>query len=218
MDFQDQTARFATESTITPKWTPLNTRLHRYYGPIRHPLAFGPLPGLAGYRAYLAPAISRRGEEGFSSCWACPCHRAVASTPPKWNSRIGQISATHAAFTLTVAGSALGAFHFRGHIYVHFCYGPMTRAFPKEMPVDRLQGLGFPPPCYPSYGLLTLPRQVYPLLNTPALAGRTTVRASFPAYGSREALNITSMPVASSYTQPSPASHHRFVPLPGQGR
>jgi hypothetical protein len=134
------------------KWTPLNTRLHSQYGPIRHPLAFGPLPGFAGYRTYLAPAISRRGEEGFSSCSACPCHRAVASTPPKWNSRIDQISATNAAFTLTVVGSALGAFHFRGHIYVHFCYGPMTRAFSKEMPVDRLQSLGFPPPCYPSYG------------------------------------------------------------------
>src|ERR1044072_4088517 len=55
------------------------TRLHRYYGPIRHPLSFGPLPGLAGYRAYLAPAISRRGEEGFSSCLAFPFHRALDS-------------------------------------------------------------------------------------------------------------------------------------------
>ena len=31
----------------------------------------------------IAPAISRRDEEGFSSCSACPCHRAVASTPPR---------------------------------------------------------------------------------------------------------------------------------------
>ena len=30
-----------------------------------------------------APPISRRDEEGFSSCLACPCHRAVASTPPR---------------------------------------------------------------------------------------------------------------------------------------
>ena len=59
------------------------TPLHRYYGPIRHPLAFGRLPGVAGYTAYLAPAISRRDEEGFSSCSACPCHRAVTSTPPR---------------------------------------------------------------------------------------------------------------------------------------
>src|SRR5215468_1765354 len=44
------------------------TRLHRYCGPIRHPPAFSPLPGFAGYSAYLAPAISRWDVEGFSSC------------------------------------------------------------------------------------------------------------------------------------------------------
>jgi hypothetical protein len=59
------------------------TPLHRYCGPSRHPLVFGRLPGFAGYTAYPAPAISRRDEEGFSSCSACPCHRAVASTPPR---------------------------------------------------------------------------------------------------------------------------------------
>ena len=48
------------------------TPLHRYYGPSRHPLVFGRLPGFAGYTAYLAPTISRRDEEGFSSCLACP--------------------------------------------------------------------------------------------------------------------------------------------------
>ncbi len=40
------------------------------------------------------------GREGFSSCLACPCHRAVASTPPRSRCRIGQISAPHAAFAL----------------------------------------------------------------------------------------------------------------------
>src|SRR5204863_2459453 len=113
------------------------TPLPRYSGPSRHPLVFGRLPGVAGYTAYLAPAISRRGEEGFSSCSACPCHRAVASTPPKWTNRISQISASHAAFALTVAGSAFGDFHFRGHVYVHLDYRPMTCASPKETPVDR---------------------------------------------------------------------------------
>ena len=44
--------------------------------------------------------ISRRDEEGFSSCLACPCHRAVASTPPRQRCRIGQISAPHVAFAL----------------------------------------------------------------------------------------------------------------------
>lgn len=59
------------------------TPLHRHYGPSRHPLVFSRFPGFAGYTAYLAPAISRRDQEGFSSCSACPCHRAVASTPPR---------------------------------------------------------------------------------------------------------------------------------------
>ncbi len=29
----------------------------------------------------------------------------------------------------------------------------MTRNLPKEGFVDRLQNFGFPPPCYPSYGV-----------------------------------------------------------------
>src|SRR5258706_8788883 len=49
------------------------------------------------------------------------------------------------------AGSALGSNHFRGHIRVHCRYGPAARGLPKEDLVDRLQGLGFPPPCYPNY-------------------------------------------------------------------
>ena len=49
-------------------------------------------------RTYLAPAISRRGETGFSSCSVCPCHRAIAITPPKWIGRVNQSSTFHAAF------------------------------------------------------------------------------------------------------------------------
>jgi len=30
-------------------------------------------------------------------------------------------------FRPTVAGSAFGSLHFRGHIHVHFRYGPLTR-------------------------------------------------------------------------------------------
>ena len=59
------------------------TPLHRYYAPFRHPLAVGRFPGVAGYTAYLAPAISGRDEEGFSSCLAHPCHHAVGFTPPE---------------------------------------------------------------------------------------------------------------------------------------
>jgi len=59
------------------------TQLHHYYEPRRHRLIFGRLPGVAGYTTYLAPPISRWDEDGFSSCLACPCHRAVPTTPPK---------------------------------------------------------------------------------------------------------------------------------------
>ena len=46
-------------------------------------------------------------------------------------------------------------FHFRSHFYVHLHYGPLTRNHPIDDSVDRLHGLGYPPPCYPSYKTLT---------------------------------------------------------------
>src|SRR3974390_3742656 len=76
------------------------TPLHRSYRPIRHSLAFAGFPGLSGYTIDLAPVISHPGREGFTNHSMCPCHRAVASTPPRWECRIGQISAPHAAFAL----------------------------------------------------------------------------------------------------------------------
>jgi hypothetical protein len=90
------------------------TPLPRYSGPSRHPLVFGRLPGVAGYTAYLAPAISRRDEEGFSSCSACPCHRAVASTPPR-------CTAVSVSVRLLMLPSPFGGrlgprgYFFRGH-------------------------------------------------------------------------------------------------------
>ena len=65
--------------------------------------------------------------------------------------RIDQISMSHAAFTLTVAGSAPGYTHFRGHLRVRSRYGLVIRNHPSDGVVDRLQSLGFPPLCYPSY-------------------------------------------------------------------
>ena len=41
------------------------TPLRRYYGPGRHLLVFGRFPGVAGYTAYLAPAIFSPGRGGF---------------------------------------------------------------------------------------------------------------------------------------------------------
>src|SRR5262249_19668962 len=76
------------------------TPLRRSYGPIRHPLAVVRFLGCADYTIYLAPAISLRDEEGSSSSSACPCHRAVASTPPRRRCRPGQLPAPHAAVAL----------------------------------------------------------------------------------------------------------------------
>jgi hypothetical protein len=73
-----------------------------------------------------APPISRRDEEGLSSCLACPCHRAVASTPPEWKTPHQSVCVDPCCFRLPVEGSAPGSFHFRGQICVHFRYGPMT--------------------------------------------------------------------------------------------
>jgi hypothetical protein len=58
------------------------TPLPRYYEPKRHRLAVSRFPGVSGYTAYPAPPLARWGEDGFTSCPTCPCHRAVPTTPP----------------------------------------------------------------------------------------------------------------------------------------
>src|SRR5882724_3039489 len=89
------------------------TPLHRYYGPSRHPLVFGRLPGFAGYTAYLAPTISRRDEEGFSSCFVLV---AVLSLPPRRGEHpYRSVFGCSCGLRPPVEGSALGDTHFRGH-------------------------------------------------------------------------------------------------------
>jgi hypothetical protein len=74
------------------------TPVLRYYEPIHHRLAVSQFPGLAGYMTYPAPPISPWGEDGFSSCLPCPCHRAVPNTPPGASHRFSQFATIHAAF------------------------------------------------------------------------------------------------------------------------
>jgi len=130
------------------------TPLHCYSGPSRHPLVFGRLPGFAGYTAYLAPTISRRDEEGFSSCSACPCHRAVTSTPPRWTSVSVSL---RLLMQPSPSGWRLGprGYSFSRPQRVHFYYGPVTRSLPWGDFVDRLQSFSFHHLCYPNYGALT---------------------------------------------------------------
>ena len=111
---------------------------------------------VSGYTAYLAPPISRRDEDGFSSCSARPCHRAVATTPPEWpvEARGGRACSLRPQ----LAGSASGTCSFRGHLCVHSRCGPVTRSpsrrwlcrwaslirFPSWLP-SKLRGFWFFP-------------------------------------------------------------------------
>ena len=83
-------ARLLCSTGVTP--------LRRYYEPSRRRLVFGRFPGSPGYTTYLAPPISRRDEDGFSSCSTCPCHRAAPNHPAGVIDRLGQPAACHAAF------------------------------------------------------------------------------------------------------------------------
>ena len=86
--------------------------LHRYYGPSRHPLVFGRLPGFAGYTAYPAPAISRWDEEGLLQLLSMSLSPCCRFHPAEVNSRIGQISAVHVAFALRLQARPSGTFTF----------------------------------------------------------------------------------------------------------
>jgi hypothetical protein len=83
-----------------------------------------------------------------------PCCR---SHPARVVRRVSQCATAHAAFTFPVAGSASGAAHVRGHRCVRLRYRLETRHHPAEGVVERLQEVGFPAPCAPSYRTLAFP-------------------------------------------------------------
>jgi hypothetical protein len=64
--------------------THLSTSLpSAHYRPLRHPLVVPPTSRCLRLYGFVSPPISQRDEEGFSSCFGHPCHRAVAITPPE---------------------------------------------------------------------------------------------------------------------------------------
>ncbi len=72
--------------------------------------------------------LSWRDEEGFSSCSICPCHRTVPTTPPECH--VASVSPRHAMLPSPRSrGLGLRIFIlFRGHLWVYFRYGPVTRS------------------------------------------------------------------------------------------
>lgn len=91
------------------------TPLSRYYRPIRHPLVVSRFPGVSGYTAYPASALSSRDEEGFSSSALDSRPRAVANHPAGAARRVNGFAA-ECSLHPTGAGSASGATHFRGRL------------------------------------------------------------------------------------------------------
>ena len=83
-----------------------------------------------------------------------PCRR---SHPARVVRRVSQCATAHAAFAFPVAGSASGAAHLRGHLCVRLRYSLETRHHPTDGVVERLQEVGFPSPCSPSYRALAFP-------------------------------------------------------------
>ena len=140
---------------------------------------------------------------GMSLSPCCRFHPAEVKEPHRSGFRL-----PHAAFALPVGGSAFGATHFSRPLCAFTCSSLRpgdSSSFPEGDVVDRLQSLGLPPLCYPSYGTSDfLPRQAFLLLNMPAFAGHTTGQAGFPASGSRTRLHA----VFRGLSTPSAVSEH----------
>src|SRR5450631_845502 len=74
-------ATLLQRTAITPSTSCLTQRVH----PTDPSATLSPFPDfpVSPVIRFPAPPISRRGEEGFSSCSVHPCHRAVATAPPE---------------------------------------------------------------------------------------------------------------------------------------
>jgi hypothetical protein len=119
------------------------------------PSRLRPLSRVAGYTAYLAPPISRRDEEGLSSCLARPCHHAVDNHPAGVAHRISLFAMIHAAFAKTLPARPPRLKVSRPPL-VRLRYGLVTRRHPYDGSSVGFRILVSPlQPCYPSYGAPT---------------------------------------------------------------
>ena len=136
-----QTAGLLRSTEITP--------LRGYYEPLRNPLVFHRLPGCPVIRLPCSADFAT-GRGGFLQLLSVSLPSCCRSHPARVARRYSQFATIHAAFTLQLRARPPEK-HFRGHLCVHFRYGPMARHHPKDDAVNRFQKFGFPPPCYPSY-------------------------------------------------------------------
>ena len=129
-----------------------------------------------------------------------PCRR---SHPAGVVRRVSQAATAHAAFTFPDAGSASGAAHFRGHRCVRLRYGLETRPHPKDEVVERLQKVGFPSPCSPSYRALAFP-----------LVGLSPTEHASLSWTHNRTYNFRSIRLSSSHTEEGKGSRYHTDPYP----
>src|SRR5262245_65158599 len=72
------------------------TPLRRYYGPLRHPLFVGRLPGVGGYTACRASAVCGRDGVVLSGCSVFPGGRAVGRDPAGVTRRVNRAATRRA--------------------------------------------------------------------------------------------------------------------------
>ena len=92
--------------------------------------------------------------KGFSSSLMCPCHRAVANTPPKW------FAASVSLRRAMLPSSSFERFGLWGEYFsrllrVHFSLRPDDLLTILKMALSIGERYGFPLPLYPSYEVLT---------------------------------------------------------------
>jgi hypothetical protein len=80
----------------------------------------------------------------------------MPSFPPRWRDSARQFVCAESCGLRLRPRSSTSRVVIARLPYVRFRYSLVTRDHPFDGFVDRLQSLGFPPPCYPSYGAPTL--------------------------------------------------------------
>ena len=131
------------------------TPLHRYYGPIRHPLASTHFPG----SLVIEWTWLRRFRGGARR--ASPVARRVLVTVPSLSPRrsvrrIGQVRRTMRPSPLNREARPPDLWYFGATCAFTFVTARGLTHHPSDGFVGGLQSLGFPPPCHPSYGALAL--------------------------------------------------------------
>ena len=80
----------------------------------------------------------------------------MPSLPPRWRDSALQFVCAESCGLRLRPKSSTSRVVITRLPYVRFRYSLVTRDHPFDGLVGRLQSLGFPPPCYPSYGAPTL--------------------------------------------------------------